>query len=127
MQVGSLGPIAFEVSQDLVRTWRDYSRTSRTSIATHAVLATASVPEVTGRELDEASLTIVLDARWLNPEKEIKALRELQRAGRPHVLILGGVSQGRWLIEELSEARTQYDPKGRCLKAEMALTLKEYR
>ncbi len=129
MAIGTLGDIAFEVSAEKVRTFDRLRRRGGARFATHDVLGKKPVKEFIGPGLESIGFSMFFSvSAGLNPQNEIKKLRELRDKGVPLELVIGGaaVSENLWVIEEVSEDWGPVDNKGNLLFARVDVDLQEY-
>lgn len=124
--VGGFGPVLFEVSQDLVRTWRSLSRQRKARYQTHEVTDGKQRLQHVGLELDTVDLSVFFDARYVDPSAELQRLDEILEAARPRTLLLGDRVEGRFVLESFTETRKHTDGLGLILFTEVSLKLKEY-
>lgn len=127
--IGQLGDIEFEVSSDKVLTFDGFSRAGTARYAYHTRQGHKELSEFLGPSLQEISMTISLSVTGkVDPNKEIKRLRELMALGEAVLFILNGEVQGDgyWCITNLSESHKTIDSQGRTLAADVQVSLKEY-
>ena len=114
-------------SADMIRTFGEVKRSAKARFAVHDVVEGKPVLQHVGRDLDEVSFAVRLDAgAGVDPELEIETLRAMLDTGEPQRLILGGIPRGKFVLESLDETRRHTDGRGRLLLAEVGLKLKEY-
>jgi len=116
----------FEASADQLKTWDGLRRKDSASYASHEVAEGKAKLEFTGTDLQKLDLEVRLDARFINPAQEAKALREALDAGEPRTLVLGGSPLGRYVLEQVSEQVRNTDGQGRILVSRLQLRFKEY-
>lgn len=127
MSLGTWGPVTFEASADVLRTWRDAERSGGARWAEHEVIAAKPVTEFIGPGLDTISLSVRLDLeRGIVPRDELRQLREQRDLGANHDLIIGGELVGTFTLRELDEEWTRFDSRGVLRLAVVKLSLKEY-
>ncbi|XPV75531.1 MAG: phage tail protein [Desulfovibrio sp.] len=124
--IGSFGPIGFEVSQQEIFTLSDFSRKREASFAEHKVVNGKSRLQFTGVGLWELTLKITLSRNWTDPEARIAQLTEVQESGEYYPLVLGGRNFGGFVIVSFSEAIKKFGRNGEIESAEVGLTLREY-
>lgn len=127
--IGQLGDIEFEVSSDKVLTFDGLSRKSSARYAYHSRQGMKELGEFLGPSLEEISMTISLSVTGnINPNEEIKRLRELLISGEAVLFILNGEVQGdgHWCVTSVSESHKLVDAQGRTLAADVQISLKEY-
>ena len=125
--IGTLGPVVFEASSDLVRTFSDLSRSGQADWQEHKRIGRKGLLEFAGPGLEEISFSMRFDVfLGLNPRKEIDGLRELRDTGEVCTLILAGQPLGDFALTSLSESWGRVDHRGNLLMAEVQVSLKEY-
>jgi hypothetical protein len=127
--IGSFGDVIFEVSTRRVRTFDNFARGGSGRWAEHEIINQKPVPEFTGPGLEEISFSVRLDANMgVNPESELKKLREMRDTGKVADLIIGGepISESMWVLESLREQHKVFSGNGRIIIATAELSLKEY-
>lgn len=121
--------VIFEVSDDKIHTFEEFTRDSNIRTAKHDIHLQKPKTEFLGPELDNVSFIINLKAQFgVNPRDEMDKLLILQRAGIPVVLTIGNknIGMNKWTIVSLSQAWETVDNEGRLLEAQLSLTLEEY-
>lgn len=127
--IGSLGDVAFEVSTDLVRTFRDFQVQRSAKFSEHAIHGGKALLEFTGLSPASMSLNIRLDAALgVNPKDELDTLREILNDHEAVPFILDGEPQGDglWVLESLDENYEVIDNQGTFIALDVGLKLKEY-
>lgn len=128
-KIGSFGPIVFEVTTDKVYTFHNFSRTTEPRYVEHKVQRLKPRLEFEGEGIDPIKLTIRLKS-WLgvNPEKEMKRIRDYAQRGKRDLLIIGSepVSPNYFVIKRAEETHQKVDNKGFVLEIEVQLDLLEY-
>lgn len=127
--IGSLGPVVFIVSADVLRTFTDFTRSSSGRYAQHEILGKKPLTQFIGPGLDTVSFSMRFDARYgINPRKELDQLTDLDRKGKALPLIIGGkgIGVGLWVIKGLEQSWNQVDNRGNVLVATVNITLEEY-
>ena len=127
--IGSLGEVVFEVSSDLVRTFRDFQVQRSAKFSEHAIHGGKALLEFTGLAPASMSLSIRLDAGLgVNPKEELEALREILTDHEAVPFILDGEPQGDglWVLEGLDENYEVIDNQGTFIALDVSLKLKEY-
>lgn len=130
MSVGALGNITFTVSENLLRTFNNFSRTSSIKIVEHQVMNQQKpILEYSGKELEAITFGIQLSVGGnLNPKTEISKLREIMYSGEAQAFILNNKIIGeKWIITQVAESNTVFGNSGEQLRADATLTLKEIR
>lgn len=130
MNIGSLGDVVFEVSDDSILTITGVSRSGNAKTASHERHRNVSMLEWTGYEAESLSININL-VQYLT-DRSIVAVRDTLidycRQGTPVTFVLGSERYGRykWLITGWSEQSEYFDVIGNVQQLSMALTLTEY-
>lgn len=125
--LGAFGDVVFNVSREVVHTFKGFTRKSSASFAEHALVEGKPLLQFTGEGLDEISFSIQLDINiGLSPIKEIDKLREIKKAGEALPIIVGSYVLGHFALISLDETWSVIDNKGRLIKATVTLNLKEF-
>ena len=127
--IGSLGDVPFEVSTELVRTFRDFQIQRSAKYSEHSIHGRKGLLEFTGLSPASASLNMRLDAGLgVNPEEELTALRKILTDHEAVPFILDGEPQGDglWVLEGMDEKYETIDNHGMAVVVEVSLKLKEY-
>ena len=131
--IGSLGSVVFEVSTEIVRTFRDFQLQRSAKFSEHAIHGGKALLEFTGLAPTSASLNMRLDAGLgVNPKEELNELREMLNKHKAVPFILDGEPQGDglWVLEGLLEGLDEnheiIDNHGMTIVAEVSIKLKEY-
>lgn len=126
--IGSFGPVGFQVSRETVHTLHELSRKRSARYAEHAVLHTAPKLQFMGMGLWEVSFRIRLAAAFCNdPATRITTLEEVQASGKAHTLVIGGRNLGPFVLADIDVTERTHGPKGMLMAADIAVTIKEYR
>ena len=128
MFAGSLGPVIFRVSHSQIRTFKNLTRKRAAKSARHDVIEGLPRLQHTGRDLDEITLTVVLERMHSfdsTPDACIRALLAMADAGDEVPLLLGLRYSGLWYVRDVSPSHTVIH-RGATWRAEVALTLVEY-
>lgn len=129
MNVGSLGPVVFSVSDAFVRTISGYSRKTSVRIESHDIIGQKPLSEWVGMSCDSISFSIKLSAfRGVNPKEEAEKLRRMAERGEAVTFVMGGapVTQNKWLIESVDEDANYYDRMGNIISSDVKLSIREY-
>ncbi|MBR0075757.1 MAG: phage tail protein [Synergistaceae bacterium] len=127
--IGSLGDVAFEVSEEKIRTFRDFQMQRSAKYIEHAIHSRKGLLEFTGFSAVTASFNIRLDAGLgVNPKEELDTLIEIFTKHEAIPFILDGEPQGDnlWVIESIDEKFEIIDNHGTCIAVDVGLKLKEY-
>lgn len=128
-QVGTIGDIVFEVSNEIVRTFYDYKRKTAARLTTHDIIGQKPVTEFLGPGIDSISFSMKLTAfKGVNPKTEAEKIRQMIETGEVVNLVLGGspVSKNKWIIESMDESANYYDGKGNIISSDINITIREY-
>jgi len=128
-EIGSLGPIVFEVSSQKIRTFKGLKRATKARYGSHEVIGSKPVLEFIGPDIEEISFTMQFSAAWgLNPQDETKKVREICEKGEANYFVLNNqtVGENPWIIESVSESVDVVDNNGRVVTTQIDVTLKEY-
>ena len=127
--IGTLGDIAFEVSEEKIRTFNNYKYSSGASYAEHNIHVKRSLLEFTGLKAASASIDIVLDeSLGLTVADELEKLTQLLESHEAVKFILDGKIQGseKWVVEGLEVSHDVINNKGRTIRASVNIKLREY-
>lgn len=125
--LGTWGPITFEVSADRIRTWNDARRSADARWHAHEVYAGKPVKEFLGPGDEKVTLQVRLDAdRGIDVPAELRDLREQRDIGAQHPLIIGGELQGDFYLKGISEQWKRTDKNGVVIVAIVDLAFEEY-
>lgn len=128
-KIGSLGTIAFKVSENKIRTLSNMKWTGSAQYATHQLHGRKAVTEFTGLEPEKISFDITL-SKYLgvSPMEDLAKLWKYQRKGRALTFVLGKKRYGkyRWTILSHNVTMKTFDRKGRVTSLTVSLVLQEY-
>lgn len=127
--IGSLGKIIFKVSSSQVRTFEDFTRTSKGRWAKHEVHGQKPKEEFLGPDLDTISFSMHLESSLgTNPRYDMEQLMILTRTGEALPLVVGGDAMGyyRWVVKEVEQEWERVNNKGKVISASVHVTLTEY-
>lgn len=127
--IGVFNWLTFEVSNLMVKTYRDFKRETKARYATHDLVNRTSVLEYLGREPDVITFTMDFNRRLgVKPSEELSFLRWLCQEHVADQLILGNKVCGDnlWVIESVSEEVEATDHFGQVLAASAQVTMREY-
>lgn len=129
-KIGSLGEIAFEVSNyDRILTLDNYSRDITANYAEHEVIGSKPLLEFTGAKLQTISFDVRISSYLgYSPRKQMDKLKEYCEGGAVLTFILGDepIGENKWVIESLSEKAEQFLGNGEILSTVATVNLKEY-
>jgi phage protein U len=129
MKVGAFGDIAFEVSDSVIRTFRDFQRTVPARWAVHEVIGSEPVAEFIGPGQKEITLPVTLNALFLGGktiEEEMDAIEEMASTGKVGTLVIGDFVLGTYYLESVGESVSHFGGRGEFTHAEVTLSLKYY-
>jgi hypothetical protein len=130
MQVGLLGDIIFEVSDNKVQTISNAQWSGSANWQTHQRHLTNALTEFTGINPDKFSCDIVL-SNYLGVQDVQTAIAKLwtyERNGTPVPLTIGkkGYGKYRWSVLSHSIKLEQYDRDGNVTSCTVTVQLQEY-
>jgi phage protein U len=121
--------IIFEVSDEKVLTFSDFTRNTGVRFATNDVLLRKPVSQYVGPSLEKVSFKIILRAKFgVNPKVEFDKLIKLQHDGTTLTVMLGSSLLGahKWRIVDLGIPYENIDNKGICISSTVSISLEEY-
>lgn len=129
MQVGSLGDIIFVVSEDIIKTLKEFEWGGSARIATHERHLDNALQEFTGIDPDTFSFSFTL-SQYLgaDPMSDIAKIFTYERTGKPVSLVIGTRPYGKykWLIKSHKAKGKMFDGKGNMVSADVTVSLTEY-
>ena len=128
-QIGKLGDITFEVSDEVVLTVSNMSWSGSSRYAVHERHMYDAMSELTGSDADQISLDIVLSQNLgVNPQEELTKLWRYMRSGKTLPLAIGSKGYGkyRWTITRLNIKLQNFDGIGNVIRAVVTVNLQEY-
>lgn len=128
-QIGSLGDIIFEVSDEVVRTFDEYMQKTAGRWYVHHPIHSNPRAEFLGPEQGEIEFTMRLsDSLGISPREEKEKIETLVRTGKhtPFMLANKPVSYGDWYVEACETTFQWINGKGEVSYADMILIVKEY-
>lgn len=129
MAVGNWGPVIFTVSDRLVFTFKDASRTVGSQWATHSRIGLKDQVEYLRPGLQKFTFTMELDAQYgVRPRATLDMLANYAEQGFVYPLVVGGRRVGRynWRITDVSEAWEVVYNRGELAQAKANVTMQEY-
>ena len=129
MKVGAFGPIVFEVSDTLIRTFRDFQKTIPARWAVHSVLGCEPLAEFIGPAQKEITLPVQLNALFLDGktiEEEMEAIEGMVDSGTVGILVIGDLILGKYYLDNVGESVPRFGGRGEFTVAEVTLSLKHY-
>lgn len=119
--------IKFEVTKDKVMTWQGLRRRAAARWHAHEVHAGKPKQEFLGPGLDSEDLEVRLDAALgIDPEGELKKMRQVRDAGVVLQFTVGGSLIGDYVLKEVSEEHRRHGRGGELVLALATLALEEY-
>ena len=129
MKIGSLGDVAFEVSDSVIRTIDNATWSGSANIHTHARHLDNALQEFVSIDPDAFSFTMIL-SRYLgvDPMTELNRIWTYERGGIAVPLTLGNKAYGkyRWLVKSHKVKMEHYDGRGNLTSCKVDVTLTEY-
>jgi phage protein U len=129
MKVGAFGSVVFEVSDTLIRTFKDFQRTIPARWAVHEVLGGEPKAEFIGPGQREITLPVQLNALFLDGktiEEELETIEEMAETGAVGTLVIGDTVIGKYYLDNVSESVSHFGGHGEFTVAEVTLSLKQY-
>lgn len=127
--IGVFGPIKFRVSDNKILTFNDLSISRGMKLAEHDVPWYKGRLEVTGENLDEVTMDIILNASFgVRPRRQAEIIRQLMHQKVAHYLVIGGVSvmDRRCIIIKMGENWKYILNGGEVPDITIPVTFKEY-
>ncbi|MER2126286.1 phage tail protein [Solibacillus sp.] len=127
--IGSFGPIVFEVTTDKIQTFDNFKRSIEPRYVEHKIQRLKPRLEFEGEGIDSINISILLKVELgINPEKEMKKIREYIAKGRRDLFIRGNspISPNYFVIKRADESHNRIDNLGNVLEIAVQLELKEY-
>jgi phage protein U len=129
MKVGAFGDIVFEVSDSVIRTFKDFEKTVPARWAVHSVIGFEPVAEFIGPGQKEIKLPIQLNALFLGEktiEEEMEIIEEIANTGMVGILVIGDLIFGKYYLDNVGESVSHFGGRGEFAVAEVTLSLKHY-
>jgi phage protein U len=127
--IGRFGSLRFNVSPSRILTFDDMQLTSGLKTAEHDVPGWKGRWEVSGEEMDEVTLHIILMAsEGVRPRSQYQKIRMMMRNKEIQYLIIGkkAVMDRRCMITKISSEWKDILHKGDVPRIELDVTFKEY-
>ncbi len=129
MKIGSLGDVAFEVSDSVIKTIDKATWSGSVKIQTHARHLDNALQEFVSIDPDGFTFSIKL-SRYLgvDPMTELNRIWTYERGGIAVPLTLGNKAYGkyRWLVKSHKVKLELYDGRGNLTSCNVDVTLTEY-
>jgi phage protein U len=129
MKIGAFGDIVFEVSDSVIRTFKEFQKTTPARWAVHNILGHDPVAEFVGPGQKEISLPVTLNALFLGGktiEDEVAAIEKMSDEGSVGTLVIGEQVIGKFYLDNINETVSRFGGKGEFTHAEITLSLKQY-
>lgn len=127
--VGRFGNLKFSVSDNKVLTFNNLKVTRGMKTTEHDVPFYKGRLEVTGENLDSATLEITLRADMgVKPRKQAEKIRQMMHQKMANYLVIGGqkVMDRRCIITDMSDSWNYIYRGGKVYEIKVELTFKEY-
>lgn len=127
--IGRFGSLRFNVSYSKILTFDDMQLTSALKTTEHDAPGWKGRIEITGEELDEVTLHIILMAsEGVRPRSQYQKIRSMMRNRQAQYLILGNkaVMDRRCIITEIKSEWKDILSQGKVSRIELDVTFKEY-
>ncbi|MCI1478124.1 MAG: phage tail protein [Clostridium beijerinckii] len=129
MSLGSFSSKVFEVSQNKIYTFDEYSREISLNAEDQDVDGDKPSTYIKGINLEQVSFNIkLIQSSSIDVEAEINDWKNICEAGDPYMLFIGDnpVSNNKYLLTGISLSDNSYTAKGKQNKSTLKLTFKEY-
>lgn len=124
--LGTLGQIAFTVSENKILSPNEISFSNSANFAEHKILSGDTLLEFTGFNNRTCSLKIELsNSLGVDVEKELAALNEMFASHEAFTFSIGNKIFGQFVIESFSENYNIVAPNGKLQFVSISLNLKE--
>jgi phage protein U len=118
-----LGSIIFEGRKG----FESFVSTKETNYAEHALIDGKPRLQKVGENLEQNTITVVLDASFCNPQSEFDALESSRRSAEVLPFIMGdGRFVGTFVIKGLTLTHARHSATGEMLQAEVSISLLEF-
>ncbi|AWK52205.1 hypothetical protein DIC82_14890 [Clostridium beijerinckii] len=129
MSLGSFSNKFFEVSQNKIYTFDEFTRDISLNVEDQEVEGSKPSTYIKGINLEPVSINVKLrQSNTIDVETEINDWKIICEAGIPYMLFLGDkpVSSNQFLLTGVSLTDNNYVSPGKLVKSTMKLTFKEY-
>ena len=129
MEIGKLGDIVFEASDEAVQTLNNMAWSGSVNYTTHKRHLTHAKTEYTGMNPDQITFDMTLSAYLgVNPQTAINKIWKYERDGELLPLAVGhkGYGKYRWTITKHSIKLKYFDAEGDMTHAVVSISLQEY-
>jgi hypothetical protein len=124
---GKFGPVAFETSSKIIRTFEHLNEMRRARFATHDVLDLNQLLQFVGLDLTEIDFTMHFHHAFSVPADELQRLRDVLKAHEVHILMIGSINLGEFVLEEIKNVWKSVSGQGQILEATADVRVKEYK
>lgn len=129
MKIGTLGDIAFQVSDKIVQTFQNMTWKGSANYAIHNRRLTNSLTEFVGIDPDSITLDIELST-YLGSDvmAELGKIWKYERTGEAVSLVVGGKGYGKykWNLTGHTIKMRSFDKEGKLTRAVVSISLQEY-
>lgn len=129
MSLGSFSSKVFEVSQNKIYTFDEFTRDISINVEDQEVDGSKPSTYIKGTNLEPVSFTIKLrQSNSIDVETEINDWKSICEEGIPYMLFIGDktVSNNKFLLTGVSLSDNDYIATGKIMRSTMKLTFKEY-
>lgn len=127
MQVGCFGNIAFEVSDQTIKTISGFSMKASATYATHSRIGAKDIVEMTGVSAKSITFDMVISSYLgCDPHSEVKKIDSYMQNGSIGRMVIGDDYFGRFVIQSYTEKASNYDPKNGVTVCTVSVSLIEY-
>ncbi len=129
MALGSFSSKFFEVSQNKIYTFDEYTRDIAINVEDQEVDGDKPSTYIKGTNLEQVSFNVKLvQSSSIDVETEINDWKSICEGKEPYMLFIGNnpVSSNKYLLTGVSLSDNTYIPSGKLVKSTMKLTFKEY-
>lgn len=128
-QIGTFGPIVFEVSDKRVLTFSELKQTVSAQYSDHKLINHKPKKEYIGAGLRNIKFSMTLDATLgVRPQKMLTDLEFMTESGYADYLVIGNkpIGDNRFCITNISEVWDAVYSGGELAKATVEITMEEY-
>ncbi|WP_061312814.1 phage tail protein [Clostridium botulinum] len=129
MSIGSFNSKTFEVTQDKIYTFDDYTRDISLNIEDQEVDGSKPSTYIKGITLEQVSFNVkLIQSNSIDVKTEIDDWKNICEDGVPYMLFIGDkpVSNNKFLLTSVSLTDNIYIYGGKLIKSTMKLSFKEY-
>lgn len=131
MEIGHFGKkIVFATSDKKILTFNAFTQTVYGNWGIHKVIHAKPKKEFTGPGARKVTFRMAIDATLgVRPRKTLEALEAAVEKGAAEYLVIGGkaIGKNKFVITEMSEAWGTIYSRGELARAEVSVTMEEYR